>query len=113
MQNILIKSCPPQQWWVKIGDFGISKRLEGETAKSTLLKGTLGFIAPELHGLTPAGTPFAADMWPVGEISFQLMTKQPVFKSIGLLATYTTQGHTFPSTDLLAHNVSTPGRNFI
>jgi WD40 repeat protein len=52
-------------------------------------------------------------MWSLGEISFQLMTKQPVFKSIGLLARYATQNHSFPSTDLLAHNVSTPGQNFI
>jgi WD40 repeat protein len=109
----LIKSCPPQQWWVKIGDFGISKRLEDETAKSTLLKGTLGFIAPELHGFTPLGTHFAPDMWSLGEISFQLLTKQPVFKSVALFATYAIQGQTFPSADLLAYNVSSVGQNFI
>jgi serine/threonine protein kinase len=34
---------------VKIGDFGISKRADDGLAASTL-KGTLGFLAPELHG---------------------------------------------------------------
>ncbi|KIX02554.1 uncharacterized protein Z518_08495 [Rhinocladiella mackenziei CBS 650.93] len=111
--NILIKSCPPQLWWVKIGDFGVSKRLENETAKSTLLKGTLGFIAPELHGFTPLGTPFAADMWSLGEISFQLITKEPVFKNTADFATYALQGQPFPSVDLLTHNVSAAGQNFM
>jgi WD40 repeat protein len=87
--------------------------LEDETAKSTLLKGTLGFIAPELHELTPAGTPFAADMWALGEIAFQLMTKQPVFKSFGRLAGFATQNDTFPSGELLTYHVSTPGQDFI
>jgi serine/threonine protein kinase len=45
--NILVKSRGPN-WWVKIGDFGITKRAgEGLTALRTL-HGTLGFIAPEV-----------------------------------------------------------------
>jgi WD40 repeat protein len=77
------------------------------------LKGTFGFIAPELHELVPAGTPFAADMWALGEIAFQLMTKQPVFKSFGLMARYATQNHQYPLETLLTYRISTPGQNFI
>jgi serine/threonine protein kinase len=39
-----------RDWWVKIGDFGISKRADDGLAASSTLRGTLGFLAPELHG---------------------------------------------------------------
>ena len=58
-------------WWVKIADFDISKRIENELGMSTTLKGTLGYIAPELHGFTEKGSPYAVDIWAVGEIAFQ------------------------------------------
>ena len=56
ISNILAKSTPPEHWWVKIGDFGLSKRAEEELAVSSTLKGTLGFLAPELHGLLKLAT---------------------------------------------------------
>jgi WD40 repeat protein len=52
-------------------------------------------------------------MWSLGEITFRLITKQPVFKNNGLLARYAMQSDPFPSADLLTHNVSTSGRDFI
>ncbi|CEO60026.1 hypothetical protein PMG11_04669 [Penicillium brasilianum] len=55
-QNILIQSHPPSQWWVKLADFGISKRIEEASGGSTL-HGTLGYIAPELWKLTARGSP--------------------------------------------------------
>lgn len=52
-------------------------------------------------------------MWALGEIAFQLMTKQPVFKSFGQLARYATQNHQFPFETLLTYRVSIAGQNFI
>jgi serine/threonine protein kinase len=45
---------PPEHWWVKIGDFGISKRVEEGLTTSSILKGASGFLAPELHGFVKA-----------------------------------------------------------
>ncbi|KAJ5850197.1 hypothetical protein N7455_010053 [Penicillium solitum] len=39
--NILIKSHPPNMWWVKLSDFGLSKRVE-EASGAPTLKGTPG-----------------------------------------------------------------------
>jgi len=42
---------------------------------STALKGTLGYMTPELYGFTEKGSPHAVDIWAVGEIAFQMLTK--------------------------------------
>jgi serine/threonine protein kinase len=109
----MLKSRPPNDWWVKIADFGISKRVEDELGVSTTLKGTLGFIAPELHGFTERDTDYASDLWALGEISFQMLTKQPTFKNLALLFAYTQNPKTFPLPALRAHNVSESVVDFI
>ncbi|KAL3446883.1 kinase-like domain-containing protein [Aspergillus insuetus] len=75
LNNILIKDGPPNNWWVKISDFGISKRVEDATGLPTTIKGTPGYLAPELIAFTNRGMPYAVDIWAVGEITFQLLTK--------------------------------------
>ncbi|CAI7615037.1 unnamed protein product [Penicillium pancosmium] len=99
-KNILIKSHPPQEWWIKIADFGISKRMEEAPETSTTLRGTAGFIAPELYGFINAGSLYAPDIWSSGEIIFQILTKKPAFKPIGQLVLYMRQPEMFPSTAL-------------
>ncbi|KAJ5926171.1 hypothetical protein N7516_007944 [Penicillium verrucosum] len=111
--NILLRSCPPNDWWVKIADFGISKRVEDSLGKSTTIKGTFGYIAPELFGFTPKGTPYAVDIWAAGEIMFQVLTKQPTFKHPGLVFNYVQTPNIFPSNQLLANEVSQPGVEFV
>ncbi|KAK2756397.1 hypothetical protein FQN54_005289 [Arachnomyces sp. PD_36] len=111
--NILLKSCPPDEWWLKIADFGISKRIEEDLGRSTTLKGTLGYIAPELHGFTKRGSPYAVDIWALGEIVFEMLTKQPTFKDLGLLSNYITKPEAFPSDVLLSAQVSQLGIEFI
>jgi WD40 repeat protein len=77
------------------------------------MKGTPGYIAPEVHGLTENGSPYAIDIWAVGEITFQMLTKQPAFKSLGLLVNYMKNAETFPSNVLLDAQVSPLGVEFI
>ncbi|KAK1143695.1 hypothetical protein N8T08_006095 [Aspergillus melleus] len=112
-RNILLKSCPPDEWWVKIADFGISKRIEDEAGGSSTLKGTLGYIAPELHGFVKRGSPYAPDLWAVGEIAFQLVTKQATFKNLGMLFKYMSDLDMFPYDLLLAARVSESGQECI
>ncbi|KAJ5966782.1 hypothetical protein N7501_003030 [Penicillium viridicatum] len=111
--NILLRSCPPNDWWVKIADFGISKRIEDGLGKSTTMKGTFGYIAPELFGFTLKGTLYAVDIWAAGEIMFQILTKQPTFKHPGLVFNYVQTPNIFPSDRLLVNEVSQPGVEFV
>ncbi|KAH7464227.1 hypothetical protein FOMA001_g17881 [Fusarium oxysporum f. sp. matthiolae] len=85
--NILIISCPPKPWWVKICDLGISKRIEGLTWPSSTLKCTPGFIPPELlptwdgpsRAPSRGSDPFAADIWCLGETIFRMLAGRPTF----------------------------------
>jgi serine/threonine protein kinase len=101
---------------VKIGDFGISKRAE---EVSSTLKGTWGFFAPELLGLIKAGNESrprnaqAADMWSLGEIAFRMLTGEPTFRNVGLLAAYVQMPENFPSNTLFAHGVNIEGCDFL
>ncbi|KAJ5365917.1 hypothetical protein N7517_008803 [Penicillium concentricum] len=102
-QNILIQLRPPDEWWIKISDFGISKRIEEAPSASTTLRGTWGYIAPEVHRLTERDTPFASDIWSLGQIVFELLTKEIAFKHLGSLVGYVTQADHFP-TDRLSRS---------
>jgi serine/threonine protein kinase len=107
MQNILIKSQPPDHWWVKIADFGISKRAEQENCPSTI-KGTLEYMAPELLGfgessstLDSNGRQQAADMWALGEITFRMLTGERSFKDLRTLGDYCEGKIEFPSAKII------------
>jgi len=60
-------------------------------------------MAPELLGFGHIGigmtpkTEYAADMWAMGEISFQMLTKEPTFKNPGALLAYVQNSSNFPS----------------
>lgn len=77
------------------------------------MKGTFGYIAPELFGFTPKGTPYAVDIWAAGEIMFQILTKQPTFEHPGLVVNYVQTPNIFPSNQLLANEVSQLGVEFV
>lgn len=77
------------------------------------MKGTLGFIAPELHGFTKTKDDYAPDLWALGEVTFQMITKLPAFKNMGLLHNYTQDPSSFPSVTLRLHNVSDSALDFI
>jgi WD40 repeat protein len=108
-----LRSCPPGDWWVKIADFGISKRIGEEVAKSTTMKGTPGYIAPELYEFTKRGTAYAIDMWAAGEVMFHILTKQATFRHPGLLFNYVQTPTVFPSSKLFENQVSQVGIEFV
>ena len=105
-------------WWVKIGDFGISKRAEeGLTALRTLI-GTPGFLAPEV--LSRAffsddsdlgnGEEYTAavDIWSLGAIAFHALTGKLAFSNRSLQA-YFKGTWSLPTDVLQAHGVSGEG----
>lgn len=76
-------------------------------------------MAPELLGFVESAEESdsrnaeAADMWALGEIAFQMLTKEPTFKYISLLSTYVRSPDSFPSAVLRAHDISEAGISFI
>lgn len=122
-QNILV-SWPSPQWIVKIGDFGISKRVEeGDTALRTLI-GTEGYLAPEVRGLlhahhTPRGEwkrleyTAAVDIWSLGEIAFRMMTQQAAFPELRDLVDYVDDRRPFPIEALAFYGASREAIDFL
>ncbi|KAI1125884.1 kinase-like domain-containing protein [Nemania abortiva] len=116
--NILIKSCPPEgEWWVKISDMGLSKRIEGAEAGTTTVKGTPGFFAPEQLGFGGADPrkvdAFRTDIWCLGEMTFRMLCGEAAFLSFDDLRSYH-QGFTmFPRERLHKIGASGPATSFI
>lgn len=109
-----MKSKGPD-WWVKIGDFGISKRAE-EVLETTI--GTPAFLAPEVlvrfgffdDNVFEVSEEYtvAVDIWSLGEIAFRALTGEPVFPKRSL-RTYIKGASSFPLDVLRAHGVSSEG----
>ncbi|OQE24823.1 hypothetical protein PENFLA_c009G00776 [Penicillium flavigenum] len=74
----------------------VSASVEDASGTSKTLRGIWGYIAPELHGVIERGSPFASDIWALGHIAFQLLTKELAFKYLGSLVNYVTQAGEFP-----------------
>jgi len=97
----MIKCKPPDNWWVKVADLGLSKRAEGIVA-STTVRGNESFIAPETRGFPFIGdptlaNPFAADMWSLGELIFRALTGRATFDDPRQLVEYQKTGTGFPN----------------
>ncbi|KAJ5682923.1 kinase-like protein [Penicillium macrosclerotiorum] len=92
--NIFVVTAGPD-WWVKIGDFGISKRIDdGQTALRTI-NGTPGFIAPEIvaqlfdvANWANFSYTLAVDLWSLGVICFFMLTGRLPFHKTYDLMTY-------------------------
>ncbi len=111
LQNVLIKSQPPQRdWWVKLSDFGISKRIEGLTEMLSTIKGTPQYMAPELLGHEPGSAVQvdhrAADMWSLGEMVHRMLTATAIFSSFAALFHYTFRPDALQFHELAKHGAS-------
>jgi serine/threonine protein kinase len=98
---------PRPAWWVKIADFGISKRVEEATALRTMYIGTQGYMAPEIMGIFHPDDDDdidheditydeKVDMWALGEMVFRMLTCRPGFANVRQLHKYVVRGAEFP-----------------
>ncbi|KAK7426356.1 hypothetical protein QQZ08_007111 [Neonectria magnoliae] len=119
--NILVHR-PGPNWWVKIGDFGISKRAEEENTALRTLIGTEGYLAPEIIGFVFSqdssssdsfSYTFAVDMWALGELMFRLIAQRPAFPNRQDLFNCVVRGYPFPILALRAKDVSEDCCDFI
>ncbi|PGG98753.1 serine/threonine protein kinase [Helicocarpus griseus UAMH5409] len=91
-QNVFVVRKHPQ-WWVKLGDFGLSKRQTGQTTFRTQA-GTQEYMAPELFHYVPdldmesGGYTSAVDLWGLGCIIYRIITGAIPFPSLLLLRNY-------------------------
>lgn len=104
---------------MKLTDFGIAKRIGLSTTTHTGW-GTVGFMAPEVLKIYPAGydrkrspSLLAVDIWALGEIVFQLLIKRPVFDGLRELVLYVQGEHLFPTEALLPLSLSEHCCSFI
>lgn len=66
----------PHPWWVKIADFGISKRTDPALTAPSDVIGTLDYMAPELLDHRSQNVDYrAADIWSVGCLAYYTLTK--------------------------------------
>eukprot|EP01124_Arcella_intermedia_P017067 TRINITY_DN2374_c0_g1_i1.p1 TRINITY_DN2374_c0_g1~~TRINITY_DN2374_c0_g1_i1.p1 ORF type:complete len:688 (-),score=120.07 TRINITY_DN2374_c0_g1_i1:71-1879(-) len=80
LDNIFLKNMS-----VKIGDFGLSVKLENGEKKKTVC-GTPNYIAPEV--LEKTGHSYPADIWSVGVIMYTLLVGVPPFETPNITETY-------------------------
>ena len=106
-------------WYVKITDFGISKRaVEGHTVLHTLT-GTAAFTAPEVFGFVQrdnrsnSSYTNAVDIWSLGVLTFLMLTGETLFKDPYRLCQYVGGSFKFPLDFLCKNEVSEQGRVFI
>lgn len=120
--NLLVKQMPPSRsWWIKMSDFGLSKKLHQSRTVSFIVCGTLGFMAPELLGFKARGKELsqldeskAADIWAAGETVYRLLTGMASFgDNLQTLGNYVQEPQQFPRKALEANKISSEGIEFI
>ncbi|PYH41658.1 kinase-like protein [Aspergillus saccharolyticus JOP 1030-1] len=112
-QNILVFQKDPV--WVKIADFGISKRNNGQTDLRSKV-GTEGYMAPEiLLDETKRISKYsnAVDMWSLGCLIYYLLSKKVPFPSFLRLKEYYEGFGVFPDDELSQRGVGESGISFI
>ncbi len=117
MQNILVVSKSPN-WWVKIGDFGITKRVESNHTALRTQAGTQHFQAPEIIGYVEENEESseytnAVDVWSLGCVTFEILTHEVPFPDFRALSLFSKRRTQFPTEALSARCVSTEGIEFI
>lgn len=112
-ENIFVASLSPIL--VKIGDFGISKRVQNNDTVLRTQCGMTAYMAPEVHTVDDhghTGYTNAVDIWSLGCVVHKILTGQTPFTTADFWR-YVHGLMTFPMQHLEAQHVSESGVNFI
>ena len=110
-ENIFVVR-PAPRWWVKIGDFGISKRI---TERGPITSGTSQYMAPEAHDIAfeeGGHQRFAIDIWALGCILYEVLTQFTPIPS-DKIAGYVKGEISFSTKPLISKKVSEGGVSMI
>ena len=97
-QNIFVVRDNPYIW-VKIGDFGITKRVPDDGTSLRTQVGSSGYMAPEVlgyHDEESSKYTNAVDLWSLGCICHRLLTMQPPFANPTKMIQYCYGGTKLP-----------------
>ncbi|KAF8536820.1 kinase-like domain-containing protein [Trichophaea hybrida] len=99
---------------IKIGDFGVSKRIYGDTQAETKV-GSLKYMAPEVLNPSASQTFYsdAVDLWAFGCILYRMMTGEMPFSTPDDISRYKHGLTDFPRTGLEIAGVSDTGIRYI
>lgn len=80
---------------IKIGDFGLAAKLEGEGERRRTMCGTPNYIAPEIidnskieGNVGSSGHSYEVDIWSFGVIAYALLVGKPPFETQDVRSTY-------------------------
>lgn len=115
MQNIFVVSKQP--WWVKIGDFGISKHIHDATGLHTDIF-TPDYAAPEMVNSDLGKRDEyvytnAVDVWSLGCVVHTMLTGKVPFPTLGHLSDFCRNPTHFPTDLLLTKAVSRSAIDFV
>ena len=65
---------------LKVGDFGLSERVQDDNQKLKSMSGTPNYIAPEIL-LSKEGHSYEVDIWAIGVITYTMLVGRPPFQS--------------------------------
>ena len=108
--NIFVVQKDPK-WWVKIGDFGISKRIRNQDTSLRTFTGTHDYMAPEFFGYVDgidderSDYTHAVDIWALGCVVYKLWTHTvpfPSYSNLRPLQRYCSGRDPFPVEALLS-----------
>lgn len=116
--NIFVVARSTSSWDVRIGDFGIAKRVSADETALRTITGTRQYMAPELdpwlvddeeaHSYTQA-----VDIWALEILLFQMLTLQVAFKDPPSLRKYFKGKTAFPKEPLLQESTTSPCIEFL
>ncbi|KAJ0413132.1 hypothetical protein BJY00DRAFT_320088 [Aspergillus carlsbadensis] len=112
--NVFVVEKAPE-WWVKIGDFGVSKRAKDPDTGFSSIAGTPGYQAPEVQSLGRVGQEkytHLVDIWSLGVMAHYMLTRAFPFEASHQWIAYRESG-AFPLNALAARSVSLDSHDFI
>lgn len=113
-ENIFVVSVDP--WRVKIGDFGVAKKISDGRVQLQTKVGTEQYMAPEIFCfvdddvMSPGKYSNSVDIWSCGVMLFELLTGERPFPTHAKLKAYCDGRYPFPDSSLDLNGISTDGQ---